>query len=155
MTLQITTCIQRRTKTFSKWISSAMCNTRYLLCLNSAYLKCSVSTRLLPAQWFMTCLCTLGTLYLFSTAERHWMAAGSSSRASRKLITSIAPACASPRGKALIFWAHSSKNQIHYTKSIMRSNTAQNPFILKMWREVKFLTVQWWNYTTWCFGTFI
>lgn len=78
-------------------ICEAACSTWYLLSLNSACLKRSVSTGLLPAPWFMTCLRTLGTLYLFSTAERHWMATGSLPHASRKLITSIAPACAATR----------------------------------------------------------
>lgn len=63
---------------------------------------------------------------LFSAAERQWMAAGSSPRASGKVITSIAPACAEPgregRG-ALIFWARGGGGLNQFWPSIMSSHT--------------------------------
>lgn len=131
-------------QTSYKWISSAECNTRYLLCLNSARLKCVVSARLFaPARWFMTRLCTLGTRYPFSTAERHWMAAGSSSRASRKLITSVAPARAPRRAGVLLFCAHCSKNQNPLRQIYNEEQYSTKSLRIKgvKWGEISYSTV--------------
>ena len=124
-------------RTFSKLISQiATRSTRYLLSPNSSRVKRGVSGRLLPrAVIHDTLVYTRHSLPLQHCRERHWMATGSSPRASRKLITSIAPAprC-SGREKSVNILSTQWRGLNPLHQSIMRSRTAKkkkkiNPFI--------------------------